>query len=152
MIKDKSKATTAVLVIMSIFLIGAVVYITSLLTTGNGEPSKAAPQKTKAANTTYSRTLALNTTSVKIPPTETPTPVIEETPAITGTEALTPTPTEIILAYKNPTITGESTISAQITTTISPTKVKGLPDAGFVYNGLIIFAAAGLLIFFSFLF
>jgi cytochrome c biogenesis factor len=170
MFQDKSKITTGLLIFMTIFLIGAIFYISNLLISGDNETktSAVAPRKTKAANVTYSKLIALNNISPE--PTLTPTlaptstPAVSTTPATSSeinksfveaggtTEAPTPTPTEIILAYANPSVTGEASSEAGITSTIIPTKVKDLPDTGFVYNGLIIFAAAMVLVFFSFLF
>lgn len=155
---------------MTILLIGVIFYISNLLISGDDKTrsSAIAPQKTKAANVTYSKLIALNNIppELTLTPTLAPTstPVISTTPATSSeinksfiemggtTGAPTPTPTEIILAYTNPSITGEASLEAGITLTITPTNVKDLPDAGFVYNGLIIFAAAMVLVFFSFLF
>ncbi len=159
MIKDKSKLTTIGLLIMTFFLLGAIVYISFLLTSGSGERSKIAPIKTKAANITYSKLVALNPTGTEVvSPQEqistVPTPTVEEEineVTITPTDVEnSPTPTEIILAYST-SEPKEATEDSQILT-VTPTKVKDLPDAGFIYNGLIIFSAAILLVFFSFLF
>lgn len=159
MIKDKSKLTTVVLLIMTFFLLGAIVYISFLLTSGNGEKSKIAPIKTKAANITYSKLVALNPTGTELVSPQdqistVPTPTVEEEineVTITPTDVEnSPTPTEIILAYK--TLDAEEATEDSKILTVSPTKIQDLPDAGFVYNGLIIFSAAMLLVFFSFLF
>lgn len=121
---------------------GAIFYISTLLTSGDdNQTSAVAPRKTKAASITYSKLIALN----QVTPELTPTPPIE---ALTET----PTPTETVLAYVNPTGTGLASSGASLTTTLTPTRVKDLPDAGFIYNGLIIFAASMVLVFFSFLF
>lgn len=148
MFKGKAKVTTIIFLITAFFLLGAIVYISSLLTSGSGETSNIAPQTTKAANITYSKLVALNTS-----PTEpTATEIVTPSEIISPTEEGTPTPTEIILAYNNPMVTGTATNAAQISTTLSPTKVKNLPNSGFVYNGLVIFGAATLLVFFAFIF
>jgi len=155
MVKNKSQLTTIVLLIMTFCLLGATGYISFLLTAGDEGKSKIVPIKTKAADITYSKLVTFNTTDVgMIPtevPTEIPTPTVEE--MVSPAEAQeTPTPTEIILAYNNLEVTEEATGEAELSTTLSPTKVQNLPDAGFIYNGLIIFAAAILMVFFSFLF
>lgn len=148
---------------VTIFLIGAIFYISILLTSGDeNNTSAVAPRKTKAANVTYSKLIALNQVTPEITLTPTPTVASEEVASTSKTESitetpiptltLTPTPTETVLAYANPTVTGTASLEADITTTLTPTKVKNLPDTGFIYNGLIIFAAAMVLVFFSFLF
>lgn len=157
MLKNKSKITTIILMFVTISLIGTIFYISTLLTSGDeNKISAVAPRKTKAANVTYSKLIALNQVTPEITPTVTPTVSIEGQTASETTESLTetpsPTPTETVLAYVNPSVTGQASSEADITTTLIPTKVKDLPDAGFVYNGLIIFAAAMILVFFSFLF
>lgn len=130
---------------VTIFLIGTIFYISTLLTSGNDNKTSAvAPRITKASNVTYSKLIALN----QVTPEATPTPTLTES----LTETPTPSPTETVLAYANPSVTGSASSEANITTTLTPTKVKDLPDAGFIYNGLIIFAAAMVLVFFSFLF
>ena len=157
---------------VTIFLIGSIFYISTLLTSGDeNKTSQVAPRKTKAANITYSKLIALNQVTPETTPTaqaedttsgeetesitETPTQT-GETVSVTGVESITetptPTPTETVLAYANPTVTDTASSEADTTTTLTPTKVKNLPDTGFIYNGLIIFAAAMVLVFFSFLF
>lgn len=172
MFKGKSKIVTFLLIFVTVFLVGAIFYISTLLTSGTEsetQTSQIAPRKTKAANVTYSKLIALN--EVTPDPELTPTPTEEESQetaseqtSISGEtfsqpetegeieEALTPTPTETVLAYVNPTTTEDASAEASTTVTQTPTKVQDLPDAGFVYNGLIIFAAAMVLVFFSFLF
>ena len=130
------------------FLLGAIVYISSLLTSGSGETTNVAPRTTKAANITYSKLVALNTTPVETTATPTTVPSVMISPTVEQT----PTPTEIILSYNNPTVTGTATNAAQVSTTISPTKIENLPSAGFIYNGLVIFGAATLLVFFALIF
>ncbi len=139
---------------VTIFLIGAIFYISTLLTSSDeNKTSQVAPRKTKAANVTYSKLIALNQITPEITPTPTSTETLASSETTeTLTETPTPTPTETVLAYANPSVTGSASPGASLTTTLTPTKVKDLPDAGFVYNGLIIFAAAMVLVFFSFLF
>jgi len=163
MFKNKPKITTFLLVFVTVFLIGAIFYISTLLTSetkSETQTSQIAPRKTKAASVTYSKLIVLN--EVAPEPTLIPSPTImeeeQESVAFSQTqteeeivETPSPTPTETILAYVNPTTTEEATSEAE-TTTLTPTKVQNLPDTGFIYNGLIIFAAAMVLVFFSFLF
>jgi hypothetical protein len=147
MFKNKSKIATILLIFVTIFLIGAIFYISTLLTTSNeSKTSQIVPRKTKAASITYSKLIALN----QVTPEPTQTPITEPTDQVSAFEEtmLTPTPTETVLAYVS---TDTASSEAEATTQV-PTSVKDLPDAGFVYNGLIIFAAAMVLVFFSFLF
>jgi len=161
MSKNKLRPTTILLIFATVFLIGAIFYLSTLLTSGDeNKASQVAPRQTKAASVTYSKLIALN--SVAVEPTPTPTEAItsQEYDSQTATENTvvesstpTPTPTETVLAYVNPTTTNNDASSeADIATSKNPTTVKDLPDAGFIYNGLIIFAAAMVLVFFSFLF
>jgi len=184
MLKNKSKIITIVLLIMTVGLVVAIVYISQVIT---GEPEKGeantnlAPQKTKAANISYQKTIAINNITPTLVPTafieETVTPTLSLTPgegiitptvtntllalketnaasiaatvAPTGTELLTPSPTEILLAYNVTPGSGESYSSSVSATTV---KTKTLPDSGFITNSIIMFVAAGLIIFFSFMF
>lgn len=155
MLKIKPKTTTIFLLLVTFLLIGSIAYISSILTTGSGETSKIAPKKTKAASITYSKYLALNTAPGGLNPTATLIPTSGPTSAISPTIMIsitnTPTPTEVVLAYNNPSITITKAASTSATTP-TITSIKNLPSAGFVYNGLVIFAAATLLVFFSFLY
>jgi len=171
MFKNKSKIATVLLMFITVFLIGTIFYISTLLTSGDeNKTSAVAPRKTKAANVTYSKLIALNQDTVEKEPepslTPTPTVLPEEevatietvsttlTPSLKEDQGLTetPTPTETVLAYVNPTTADKASSEAKTVATLEPTNIKDLPDAGFIYNGLIIFAAAIVLVFFSFLF
>lgn len=161
--KVKSKLITTILGLVIGVLVISIFFISSMIT-DDTENSPTTPKKTKAAAMTYSRNIALN----KTPNNQNPTPNNEPTltptakPTIllspTGntdnsSNILTPTPTEIILAYSNPSISPEQEgNNASGSSTISPTRATSLPETGYINNALIIFAVAGLLVFFSFLF
>lgn len=140
----KPKIVTILLLLATISLMGAIFYIASILTSESPQSPPIAPVKTRAQSRTYNRMIALN------PVTQTPTPP----PTSSPTATMTPTPTEIILAYTSPTPTGIATASPTVNATSSatPTKTETLPSAGYLTHALIIFAAAGLLIFFAFIF
>jgi len=142
--KKNSKKTTVILLLVITILIFSIFYISFMLNQGGSEitTSPTAPKKIKAANVTYQKLLAVNRTVSEEIPTEIPV-TSEPSPTIT------PSPTEIILAYQNPTITTTTDNSQE---TISPTRVEALPESGFINNALIIFAASSLLIFISFIF
>lgn len=137
---------------MTIILMLAIGYIGYILTQTPEKNSQIAPQKTKAQNISYSRIIALNRQnqptvfpSVDVSPTDFPSPTIY----------LSPSPTEIILAYRNPvTTTPVSSISATVTSSLSPspTKITTLPKTGFINNTVIIFGSLLLFIFMSFIF
>lgn len=149
---NMKRKTTVILLIVIIFLIGAIFYISWQLNSDINGTSPIVPRKTKAASKTYSKLIALNVTG-----TASPTNIVEPTlePTIEPTIEVLPTniisPTEIILAYANPTeaITSAS-YSSQLQST--PTGVNALPETGFINNTLIVFAVSGLLIFISFIF
>ncbi len=140
--KKNSKKTTVILLLVITILIFSIFYISFMLNQGGSEitTSPTVPKKIKAANVTYQKLLAVNRTVPEEIPTEIPV-TSEPSPTIT------PSPTEIVLAYQNPTITTDNSIE-----TISPTRVEALPESGFINNALIIFAASSLLIFISFIF
>ncbi len=158
---------------MTLGLVIAIVYISQAITSESKTDdvkTNLAAQKTKAANITYDKTIPLE----NISPTE--TAVIAPTSELTGTP--TNIPTEILpsttvvptvnnlLAYNNATISPTEIILAYNNTTLSPTvadystgslsatvvKAKTLPTSGFINNAIIMFVAAGLIIFFSFMF
>ncbi len=138
--------------VMIFFLLGSIFYITRVITSEEEvETASLAPKKTKAAAVTYSKLIALNT--VSITPTVEITPTIEPSPTtsqISPTEVVSPSPTEIILALDSGK--GSASQTAQVNTSISPTKVISLPETGFINNSLILFTAASVLIIFSFIF
>lgn len=134
-------------------LLGSIFYITKVITSEEeAKTSSLAPKKTKAANVTYSKLIALNTVSI-MPTEELVTSTAEPSPTInqiSPTNIISPSPTEIILALDNSGST--SSQAAQVNTSVSPTRVTSLPETGFINNSLILFAAALVLIFFSFIF
>jgi len=147
---------------MTIFLVGIVIVMISsiffisfkLKETNNSRSSSIAPIRTKAAQKTYSKIIALKQNEVEptgVVPTEFNTPTPSDS---LGSEEITesPTPTEIIIAYSNPTITGQDIFDEIASTSASPTGVKNLPDAGYIGYPLLIIAIGGLIIFFSFIY
>ena len=162
MFKKKPKIITLFFIFITIFLVGAIFYISTLLNNNGNMTSSVVPKKAKAANITYSKLIALNQS-------ESPTTVPDSSPENGATSspseqrqlmapttpvtpgAQTPVPSETILAYANPSVTATQPVENN-TTTISPTKVTTMPETGYVYNGLIIFAASMVLVFFAFLF
>jgi len=180
MFKNKSKIITAVLLVMTIGLVAAIIYISQIITS---EPkvgqanTNLAPQKTKAADVSYQKTVALNDiTSIPVSPSlesvrsttvlsPTVIPTVSNLLAVNSMTAsasptleptiggLILTPTETVLAYNNLTVTpvsGNVYTSSISATTVA--KAKTLPDSGFITNSIIMFVAAGLIIFFSFMF
>lgn len=171
----RKKFVTAALMVITFFLMATTIYIGKLL----NEPTTSSVttiKKTKAAALTYRRVLALNyltptiTTELLLTPTSTPdfnpspdditltpnpsvSPSLSLSPTIivSPTQMGNPTPTEIILARANPSQTLYSTQSATTTIT-SAQKITGLPESGWIQYSLIMFAAATLIIFISFLY
>lgn len=148
--KKKSKIVTLTLLIMTIFLMGAILYIGYILTANTNKVPSIAPQTTKAQTGSYNKFIALNTTDGGA----NSTPVVSPTPTVMLT--LTPTPTEIVLAYQNlsPTLstTASGTVTPNPTLTITPTKVETLPRTGFITNVIVLFGVSALVIFISFIF
>jgi len=151
---NKPKLITIVLILMIFFLLGSIFYITKIITNeGEDETtSNLVPKKTKASSLTYNKLIALNTISVMptiglITPTTEPSPTINQ---ISPTNIASLSPTEIILALDNSKRTASQ--AAQISTSVSPTKITSLPETGFINNSLILFAAASVLILFAFIF
>ncbi len=131
---------------MTVGLMLAIFYIGYVLTANTEKPTAIAPQKTKAQTGSYSKFIALETTGGGINPTSKLT--------ISPTSAITPT--EIILAYQNPTTTlfatASGTVIPKVTATITPTKTATLPRSGFITNAIILFGVSALVIFISFIF
>ena len=178
MLKNKSKIITIVLLVMTVGLVAAIIYISQIITSQpqQGEVNtNLAPQKTKAADVSYQKTVALDEVTPTLVPTATapgenevltPTVVansllalnsndstlsasITPTVAAETTTTLTPSPTEVVLAYNVTPLVTDSSASISATTVA---KAKTLPDSGFITNSIIMFVAAGLIIFFSFMF
>ncbi len=125
---------------MTVLLMLAIFYIGYMLTSAPEKTSSVAPRKTKAQDAGYSRVIPLAVT-------------ISVSPTIGISTS--PTPTEIILAYQNPTVTGSvSTPSATVTASTSPTPTKTttLPKSGFINNAIVLFGVSALVIFISFIF
>lgn len=155
----KSKIITAVLLIMTVGLMLSIVYIGYMLTAMPEKSPQIAPRKTKAQSASYSKIISLNTQGgldeTQLTPTLTMTPTVSPSNSPTSSISITPSPTEIILAYKNPTITDRVSLpSATVTASASatPTKTAVLPKTGFINNTIIFFGVSALVIFVSFIF
>lgn len=152
--KKKSKLITLILLIMTIFLMGAILYIGYILTANTNKALSVAPQTTKAQTGSYNKFIALDRTGGGA----NSTPVVSPTPTVmlTLTPTPTPTPTEIVLAYQNltPTLfaTTSGIVTPNVTLTITPTKVVTLPRTGFITNAIVLFGVSALVIFISFIF
>ena len=149
---SKSKITTLVLLFMTVVLIAAILLVGYVITRPPESTSMIAPKQTKAQSITYSRLITFNQVLPTATPIETPTEAPTTVPTAIPTETPTPSPTEILLAKAISPTTAISTLEATVSPTIIPTKTTSLPETGTITNGLFIFAAAGLMIFFSFLF
>jgi len=160
----KKNIVTGILLVMVVGLMGAIFYISYLLTnTTPQSPAAIVPKKIKASNVSYTKLLALNQTSGN-PNVPSPT----DTPSVVPTNI--PNPSETVLALNNQGVTraasqnvtqaASQSGSTQVTNSVSgnsaasasATGIKTLPTTGLITNSLIITAAAGLLLFFSFLF
>ncbi len=135
-------------------MISSIFFISFKLKETNQSRASIPPVRTKAAQKTYSKTIALKKADVEpteVVPTEISTPTPSEQ---LGLDEITesPTPTEIIIAYNNPTITGQDVFDEMASTSASPTGVENLPDAGYIGYPLLIVAIGGLIIFFSFIY
>lgn len=87
---NKSKLITGLLLVLIIVLVGSVFYITTTLTGGSKSALTSTPtRKTIASPKTYNKLIAIN----------------QGAPSPAPTGAVSPVPTEIILAYQNPTAT-----------------------------------------------
>lgn len=159
----KQKLIKFGLIFMTVFLLGSTIYITLLL--NNTGPTTTTVKKTKAASVTYTKTLALNTEPVQ--------PEISETPVLSGPTVI---PTEKLLSYNSINQTGQptpkstpsptlsaSTLSPTVSSTTQPTQTQGavtvtptgvasLPKSGWMQSSIVIFAAASIFIFLSFLY
>lgn len=171
MLGNKKYTTIGLLVLLIVTLIGVAIYMTFSLT-ATPEPVRTT-QKVKAEGETFNKVVVLNTT-----PTGTASnaangvsPTISSSPLTQSTGAPNATPTEIILAYKNPTVTGgvlsgTPVVTGGVSGTISPipssslsgtvvpsvTKIQSLPQTGLITNSLFIVVAATTLIFVAFIF
>jgi hypothetical protein len=148
----KEKIVTLGLILMMIFLIGAIFYFSYLLMeapTDEKTTSAVAPKKTKAQVATSEKFIALNQNSSSNPsPTSyLPTPTPTQTPTDNLVTEETPTPTEIILAKAE-----TPTPSPSDNYYLSPTEVTTLPKSGTVHSILILFGVAAFFIFYSLFF
>ncbi|QQG44730.1 MAG: hypothetical protein HYW86_02330 [Candidatus Roizmanbacteria bacterium] len=167
----KNKIKTAVLLFIVGFLLVTTIYISFLLRS-ESESAPTTIKKTKAAARTYTKLIALNmptATPTPLPtsakyiedgqssvsptlPTVSPTSNLLAKNELTPTEPLTPilsetiTPTEVLLAK----VTITSTVSAAVSPTT--TKVKTLPDSGWIKPLHLMFVFAFSLILFSLLY
>lgn len=165
---------------MTVGLVIAIIYISQVVTgeSKTGEvKTNIAPKKTKAANVAYDKTVTLDnitptpTEVMTVDPLVTPTviPTVISTDSVISPTVILPSvtvaptinsllaynnasvsPTEIILAYNNTTPTVTETVTSSLSATV--VKSASLPESGFINNTIIMFVAAGLIIFFSFMF
>jgi cytoskeletal protein RodZ len=148
----KEKIVTLGLILMMIFLIGAIFYFSYLLMEAPTEEkttSAVAPKKTKAQVATSEKFIALNqnTSSNPSPTSYLPTSTPTQTPTDNLVTKETPTPTEIILAKaETPTPLPSNNYY------LSPTKITTLPTSGAVHSILILFGVAAFFILYSLLF
>lgn len=169
---QRKQVTIGLLITVILILVGVALYMT-LFYTAVPEPERTT-QKVKAEGETFNKVVVLNSNEPTNPPSAiNPTDVSSSpTPPVGGPtgaqEAALPnaTPTEIILAYKNPTVTpGLSGAVSATTGTITPTeaiksgtpsasitKMKSLPQTGLLTNSLVAVGTALTLIVVSFVF
>lgn len=158
----KSKIVTIILLVMTVFLMGAIFYIGYILTANSDKTPSITPQQIKAQSGSYNKFVALGTNNGVTSPTPKPSNIISPTDKLTPTVA----PTQTVLAYQNPTPTFSATISTTltptvtstitpqttVTVTITPTKAAMLPQTGFITNTIILFGVSALVMFISFIF
>jgi len=159
----KEKIVTFVLILMMIFLVGAIFYFSYLLMEAPTEEkltSAVAPKRTRAQVATSERFIALNQNNYLSPsPTSaffnnsiSPTPSLSIlNPTQIPPESLvtkeTPTPTEIILAKaKTPTPSSSNDYY------LSPTEIISLPESGMFHSVIILIALAAFFIIYSLIF
>lgn len=145
---DKINIKTLIFLTVIIFSMFLIFYLTTILNNNQSESQKQTQNinqiKVKAESKTYSKTISLNTSSgnqitptptvipTVISPTESPTPEV----ASNSEEEISPTPTEIILAYNTAT---EEEKAVSPTNQISP---KLIPESGSVVPLLAIFSVS----------
>ena len=145
----RSRLVTFILLVITAVLVVISLYVAFLLADNSSTTSAPIVSvKTKAQSKTYTRKIDFNL----LTPTLTPTPTLSPTLAVTPNEFSSPTPTEVILAYNNPSPTDATSDSLEITDSPTPTKTTTLPETGYINNALIIFASATLLIFLALIF
>lgn len=171
MLKNKSQIITAGLLVITLGLVIAIIYISQVITSESktGEVKNVAPQKTKAANIAYDKTVVLANTptpeATVMPTAVTPTGLAVSPTGMLPSVTIAPTinsllaynnasisPTEIILAYNNTTVTPTSSDYSASSLSATTVKSSTLPESGFINNAIIMFVAAGLIIFFAFMF
>jgi len=147
----KEKIITIGLILMMVFLIGAIFYFSYLLMEAPTEEkttSAIAPKKTKAQVATSERFIPLNQQDNNDDNSPSPTPTVSNLEFLpTSTLTQEPTPTEIILAKANtPTPLPSNNFY------LSPTKIETLPSSGTIHQTLIIFGVAAFFLFYSLVF
>ena len=129
-------------------LVIALVVITYVLK-GNGDEQAMVTSKVRAQSVTYTRDIDLladNSISPTIPLSASPTASASASASITPalSPTLTATPTATLAATEQPT--------ASPSEVLSPTVIENLPRTGWTQNVSIMFIAASVLMFLSFLF
>jgi cytoskeletal protein RodZ len=155
-LKMKIDFKTAVLLFIIIFSMIGIFYLTIVLTTEGNKEAKnntsIGQVKIKAESKTLNKPQLTPTSEIS--PTSEPTtePSISPTSSeeeskmenqLNNEELITPTPTEIILAYNTSTDEGE------ISPTVKPTKITSIPETGNINSSIMIFSAALFFILFS---
>lgn len=147
------KSKNIILLILVACLLIALVGITYFLR-NQGDDQAMITSKVRAQAVTYSRDidlLAQNPVSPTITLTNTLTPTISVlTPTSTPSATLTISPTLISTPSATPTASATATLIP--TETLTPTTIQALPRTGWTQNVSIMFVAASVLMFVSFIF
>ena len=151
----KNKQLLIALIFVAVIMVVVTIYMgtTMLFNNNNTATQPVVKTKVKASDEGFQKVVVLNN------PTATPT-VPEPTGVVVGaanTITMTPTPTEIILAFNTPAVSTYLSPTIGFTTPVSTTsatitRMQTLPKTGFVNNSLILFAVASTLVFVAFLF
>jgi hypothetical protein len=158
---QKSQLITIGLILLTVFLIGAIIYIGAQLSNENPQQSENVSIKTKAQSTNYNKVVTVNN-NIKAQDTNLSNSVVPSPTSILVPTAKIISPTEILLAQSSTssTLLPTASPSAALTPThmatvsgiISPTGSKTLPRTGTITDSLFVFGSAGLLVFFSLIF
>lgn len=148
----KSKIVTIILLVMTVFLMGAIFYIGYILTTNSDKTPAITPQQIKAQSGSYNKFIALGTNNGVTSPTPKPSNIISPTQAVLAYQNPTPTFSATISTTLTPTVASTITPQTTVTVTVTPTKAAILPQTGFITNTIILFGVSALVMFISFIF
>lgn len=149
----KNKQLLIALIFVVVIMVVVTVYMGTTLLFNSSATQPVVKTKVKASDEGFQKVVVLDNPTV--------TPTISAPPTVmiaaAGTLSITPTPTEIILAFNTPAVTSylsptSSFVSPVSTTSATITRMQTLPKTGFVNNSLILFAVASTLVFVAFLF